>query len=119
MTTKKIDLVEYIENNTTRLEASGRGGGIEINLKTLLKKDNDDGIFRMTAYQNYLGGGMLGSIQNDYSFEKDELSKIDNALIDKITLELNKYFHKLTNHEGDEWEETSFDQCQSRPSSAY
>lgn len=115
---KKVYLIEYIENNIIRLDASGRGGGIEIDLTDLLSKDSDDR-FKMTAYQNYLGGGMLGSIQNDYNFNRDELSKIDNALIDKITLELNRYFHSLTNHEGDEWEETTFEQCQSRPTSAY
>lgn len=121
---KKVALIEYIENNIIRLDASGRGGGIEIDLSELLCKKNGNYTdkyegYRMTAYQNYLGGGMLGSIQNDYSFNRDELSKIDNALVDKITLELNRYFHSLTNHEGDEWEETSFSECQTRPTSAY
>lgn len=115
---KKVDLLEYIENNTLKCQYGYRGGGIEIDLSELLDK-NDGENYKMTAYQNYLGGGMLGSIQNDYNFNRDELSKVDNALIDKITLELNRYFHSLTNHEGDEWEETTFEQCQSRPTSAY
>ena len=41
----------------TRLEVSSRGGGIEIDLTRFGFK----GEF-MSAYQNYLGGGMLGKV---------------------------------------------------------
>lgn len=43
----------------TRFNYSPRGGGIEISLDTA----GFEGGF-MTAYQNYLGGGMLGCICN-------------------------------------------------------
>lgn len=112
--TKKIDLVEYIENNTIRLEASGRGGGIEIDVSELFGND-----CKMSAYQNYLGGGMLGSIQNDCNFDTENLSATKQALCYKLADELKRYFHNLTNHEDDEWENQSYEQNQSMPKSAY
>ena len=116
-----MDYKKYIEENTLRCDAGGRGGGIEISLNEILDKDQDgnENDFKMTAYQNYLGGGMLGAICHSYNFEPSELSKVDQAIIDKVTEELKKYFHGLTNHEGDEWESASFEENQRRPVSAY
>ena len=109
------------EEITLRQELSTRGGGIEIDLKTLGFRGH-----KMSAYQNYLGGGMLGAIQvNDtirsqasnvrlqleYSNRFEELDKIGEALM--------RYFHELTNHEDDEWESATFEENQSRPNSAY
>ena len=98
---------EYIEKNTLRVEAGYRGGGIEIDLEEATGIDGA----KMTAYQNYLGGGMLGSIQNSFNGDFE----VDNELVEAV----NRYFHELTNHEGDEWEETDYEGCQSRPGSAY
>ena len=110
---------EYIEENTLRCEASYRGGGIEIDLSDLLKKDKDDDTFRMTAYQNYLGGGMLGRICNSYSFPAEKLSKKDQETIKEITEALNRYCNGITNHEDDEWESARFEENQNRSESAY
>ena len=46
--------VKRIEQSIIRQQVSPRGGGIEIDLK---KWGYPNG--KMTAYQNYLGGGML------------------------------------------------------------
>lgn len=100
---------EEIEKATLRFEASPRGGGIEI----------DCNVFgwdvKMTAYQNYLGGGMLGSIGNDCTMRdwryESELVEIAEALA--------KYFHEITRHSNDEWEDADFEQNQNRPLSAY
>ena len=48
------------ENITLRSELSYRGGGLEISLDTLGFKNE-----KMSAYQNYLGGGMLGRVQTN------------------------------------------------------
>ena len=101
-----------IEGNTLRLEASHRGGGIEIDLSELGEKYTDE---KMTAYQNYLGGGMLGSIQNDCTLPNWRDDKKLTTLAD----ELARYFHNITNHKDDEWETATFDQNQNRPASAY
>ena len=67
----KINLIEYITENTLRCEVSYRGGGIEIDASAYLKIDGA----KMTAYQNYLGGGMLGSIGGSRNFTTNNKQK--------------------------------------------
>jgi len=101
------------EDITLRCEYSRRGGGIEIDLTSL----GWDGV-KMTAYQNYLGGGMLGSINNDCTISDWE----DVDELCEIAEELRKYFHLLTNEDVDdydEWASDDYDGIQSRASSAY
>jgi|TARA_R110000782_G_scaffold178772_1_gene269615 hypothetical protein len=110
---KQIELSEVV----IREQISSRGGGVEIDLSRFGFKGQ-----KMSAYQNYLGGSMLGSIQtNDTirreSFRGDQTDKV-NTKLDKIALRLSKYFHSLTNPE-DEWEGMEFEQRQTMPSSAY
>ena len=97
-----------IEESTIRTQITTRGGGIEISLDTFMSPKYIGE--KMTAYQNYLGGGMLGSISNDCTVknwnEHEELVELAN--------ELSKHYYKLCN--GDEFE---FDEVQSRSSSAY
>ena len=102
--------IEKIKANTLRLQASGRGGGIEINLTAFGFKGQ-----KLTAYQNYLGGGMLGSICNDCTITDWK----DNEKLKAIANQLAQYFHNITNHEDDEWENASFEENQKRPTSAY
>lgn len=97
------------EEITLRCKVSRRGGGIEIDLTSL----GFDA--RMTAYQNYLGGGMLGRICNDCTisdwYNDDRLSEIAE--------ELRQYFHSLTNPSEDDWEHVTYEQNQRMPVRAY
>lgn len=110
-----MNYTEYIENHTLRCEAGFRGGGIEIDCSELFPYIEEA---CMSAYQNYLGGGMLGAIQSDNNFES-ELRKKDRKTFEGLREALKRYFHNLTNHEGDEWEEATFEENQLRPKSAY
>ena len=103
---KKINF----EKITIRQQLSHRGGGIEISLDTLGFKG-----VKMTAYQNYLGGGMLGRICNDCTISDWR----DNKKLAAIADGLREYMHSLTNHEDDEWENMSFEQNKNMPESAY
>jgi len=85
---------------------SSRGGGIEISLDKLGKKYKGD---KMTAYQNYLGGGLLGSVQNDCTIQD---WRSDEKLV-KTAEELSRYVWAVS---GDESE---FEQVQDRPASGY
>ena len=99
---------EYIENNTIRIEASRRGGGIEIDCSHILDTDGA----RMSAYQNYLGGGMLGSIQSDVNFLESAIPESKRHLIKPLSEKLMRYFHAITNEEAndyDEWPSADFD----------
>lgn len=63
-----------------REKYSSRGGGIEISLDSYGYPEE-----KMTAYQNYLGGGMLGGIGTDCTIEdwkgNHQLTKIAEELI--------------------------------------
>lgn len=101
-----------IEENITRSRISHRGGGVEIDVSPLGKKY--EGV-RMSAYQNYLGGGMLGSIQGDCNLRGWR----DNKRLVNLNDRLKRYMHELTRHDDDEWEDASFEENQDRPASAY
>ena len=53
-----------IQENITREEISYRGGGVELELTEYGYEDE-----YLSAYQNYLGGGMLGSVGNSCTVE--------------------------------------------------
>lgn len=111
-TKKQIDFEPII----LRQQISHRGGGIEIDLTSLGFKGE-----KMSAYQNYLGGGMLGAIQTNDTIRRQTLTttKKNAEKLDKIAEQLARYFHSLTNHEDDEWEKATFEDNQKRPKSAY
>lgn len=106
------------ENCTLRLEVSSRGGGIEIDLGAFGYEGE-----KMAAYQNYLGGGMLGAVQaNDTIRHSVGAPWYDEALnkdLDMIAEDLKKYYHSLTRHEDDEWEDMDYQLNQNMPTSAY
>jgi hypothetical protein len=109
-----------MEFTIIRQEVTSRGGGVEIDLTPYGYRDE-----KMTAYQNYLGGGMLGKICNDCTIrdwrtvvtDKDSAGNCSNELL-TIAEELCKYLHSLTNPDT-EWEGRTYEQNQSMPSSAY
>lgn len=110
----KMKTVNF-KNRTLRLKTSYRGGGIEIHLDGL--KNNKYRGEKMTAYQNYLGGGMLGAIANDCTLPTNVWTS-DKYLV-ALAEQLARYFHGLTNHEDDEWESATFEENQKRMLSAY
>lgn len=109
---KRIEFSEV----TLRLEVSYRGGGIEIDLTRFGFRGE-----KMSAYQNYLGGGMLGRIcANDTirAYDKPHTQKQADKL-DRIAERLKMYFHTLSNHADDEWENQTYEQNQNMPVSGY
>jgi len=102
---------------TLRLEVSSRGGGIEIDLTRFGFSGQ-----KMAAYQNYLGGGMLGKVSANDTIRSQsfyQLTDKQETKLNKIGERLKRYFHDLTNPEDQEWESQSFEQNQNLPSSAY
>jgi surface antigen len=114
----KTNLFEYIEgqHNAPRGK-SHRGGGIEIDAAEYVGIDGA----KMTAYQNYLGGGMTGSVQGSVNFETKDKRK--QARAEKLAEALKRYYYNVTNdivEDYDEWAASaSFEAQQSRPASAY
>lgn len=88
-----------------------RGGGVEIDLKPF----GYDGL--MTAYNNYLGGGITGAIVNSCNI----VDWKENEDLEKIAEELRKYYFKKVTEKEQEFHINSFsyEEMQGRPSSAY
>tara|TARA_R100000541_G_scaffold42454_4_gene49788 strand:- start:920 stop:1237 length:318 start_codon:yes stop_codon:yes gene_type:complete len=103
------NLRNKIEKAIIRQELSYRGGGIEIDLTPFGFKDE-----MMTAYQNYLGGGMLGRICNDCTIIEWQCD--DDLMM--ISEELSKFMHELTNPDC-EWAGSDFIGNLNRPVAAY
>lgn len=72
-----------IQENITREEISYRGGGIELELTEYGYEDE-----YLSAYQNYLGGGLRGSIANSCTIEDWEM---DDKLV-RLASELREYY---------------------------
>ena len=94
---------------TLRKEISSRGGGIEIDLTSLGFKNAG-----MVAYQNYLGGGMLGKVAADCNVPNWR----NNETLVEITEQLKEYYFNLTNPDT-EWEHQTYEQNKLLPTSAY
>ena len=119
---QKFNYSEYFESNTIRLEAGHRGGGIEIDATEYLGYSGRYEL-RMAAYQNYLGGGMLGSVQGSIEGQlRDYPERIQNKAIE-LNEALRHYFYCITNEIVADWDEwavsDSFEAQQARPASAY
>jgi len=104
---KKIKFEEI----TLRIKVSERGGGVEIDLTRYGFKDQ-----QMSAYQNYLGGGMLGKVGINDTIKI--CSDKQRVKLDKIGEELKRYYFDLTNPDT-EWERQTYEQNQTMPISAY
>lgn len=118
----KVNLFEYIEGHTIRLEASHRGGGIEIDATDYLGYGGRYPLC-MTAYQNYLGGGMLGAVDSSIQGHLREYPAAVQKKALVLSEALKRYYYNVTNEiveDYDEWAASaSFEAQQARPVSAY
>ncbi len=122
MKSTKVNLFDYIEGHTIRLEASHRGGGIEIDATDYLGY-NGRYPLRMTAYQNYLGGGMLGAVDSSIQGHLRDYPAAVQTKALVLSEALKRYYYNITNEiveDYDEWAASaSFEAQQARPVSAY
>jgi len=72
-----------IQDNILREKISYRGGGVELDLTEFGYEDE-----LLSAYQNYLGGGLRGSIANSCTVEDWQM---DEKLL-RLAEELREYF---------------------------
>ena len=78
-----------IQENITREEISHRGGGVELDLSDFGYEDE-----YLSAYQNYLGGGMRGAVANSCTIEDWEM---DERLV-RLASELRDYYDEDLKH---------------------
>jgi hypothetical protein len=106
---------ENVIKAIVREQISHRGGGVEIDLSQFGFKKGS----LMSAYQNYLGGGMLGAIQSNHNIFRTSFTPQETRKLEKLADILKRYMHDQTNHEDDEWECASYEENQMRSASAY
>ena len=80
---KALEFEMSIQENITREEISYRGGGVELDLSDFGYEDE-----YLSAYQNYLGGGMRGAVANSCTIEDWEM---DEKLV-RLASELRDYY---------------------------
>lgn len=113
---------QYIIDAIIRQQITSRGGGVEIDLG---KIDVAFAGEKMSAYQNYLGGGMLGRVMSNDTIRHtgDVKKQIQYSnlydYLDQIAEDLRRYYFHLTNPDEDTWEHQTFDQNQRMSGSAY
>lgn len=122
---KKIDYREFIESNLIDCDISYRGGSVKIDVSDLFYTGDEPAI--MGAYQNYLGGGIAGSIQVGMKFNPKNLDEKDQKVFFELSSELKKWFYNQNNGGGDDYmqEEVTgsdaggFERLQKMPVSGY
>ena len=101
---KKADIRQFIEDHVVDMDISYRGGVLKIDVSELFPEVEEWGESAiMGASQNYLGGGIAGSISNGYMFDAKRLNKKQFALLQKVAEECKRYFYDLNNGGGDEY----------------
>ena len=97
------------------ISSYSRGGGVEIDLTRFGFSGQ-----KMSAYQNYLGGGMLGRVcvNNTIQAFNRPCTDKQRAKLEKIGEELKRYYHNLTNPDT-EWEGQTYEVNQRMAVSGY
>ena len=97
-----------ISENITREKYGHRGGGCELDLTEYGYEDEF-----LSAYQNYLGGGMLGSVANSCTVENWQ----DDPKLFELARQLREYLWERMNDYGylDEYNEVTDDRPVSCP----
>ena len=93
--------MEFIESNIINADISYRGGSMKIDVSDLFNTGEEPAI--MGAYQNYLGGGIAGSIQTGRMFDISGFSEEDLAIYKELAEACQKWFYNQNNGGGDDY----------------
>jgi hypothetical protein len=127
ITKENLKMLKYIEDNIIDYDISYRGGNTKVDVsglfgeKTLSKiEDNGEKAIAGT-YQNYLGGGIAGSIETGRNFDLSLLNKQELKKYNLFAEAIKEYHYNLNNGGGDDYmqENMSYEKNQSLPLSAY
>jgi len=115
----------FIVAHVINADVSYRGGSLKVDVSELFNTGDEPAI--MGAYQNYLGGGMAGSIQTGRQFDISGFSKKDLKTYETMSEACKRYFYDLNNGRGDEYMQDEvtgpgaggYDRLQKLPASGY
>lgn len=97
----KAQAKEFIQNNVIDADISYRGGSLKVDVSEIFNTGDEPAI--MGAYQNYLGGGIAGSIQTGRQFDISGFNKSQRATYELLAEACKRYFYDLNNGGGDEY----------------
>jgi len=106
---QKYNYTKFIEDNTIKCDISHRGGSLKVDLTGLFSQKSLEAIEKANeqvhagAYQNYLGGGIAGSIQSGRSFDINLLTKSDYKKYVEFSDAVTRYFYDINNGGGDDY----------------
>lgn len=92
---------EFIEAHIISEDVSYRGGSLKVDVSELFETGDESAV--MGAYQNYLGGGIAGSIQVGRQFDISGFNKKDAKIYEVMAEACKRYFYDLNNGGGDEY----------------
>ena len=93
--------MEFIESNLIDADISYRGGSMKIDVSDLFNTGEEPAI--MGAYQNYLGGGIAGSVQTGRMFDISGFSKKDLNIYEELAEACKRWFYDQNNGGGDDY----------------
>lgn len=112
--------LEFVRENVIDADISYRGGRLQVDATELFPSLGRRAI--VGAYQNYLGGGMAGSIVGGAMFDPSDLSAKEQKIFHRVLDACKRHFHEINNGGGDEYMQENYgdyEQNQRLPVSAY
>lgn len=115
----------FVLDHVKDADISYRGGSLKVDVSDLFETGDEDAI--MGAYQNYLGGGIAGSIQTGRCFDISGFTPDQMATYELMAEACKRYFYDCNNGGGDEYmqenvtghEAGGYEATQKLPASAY
>lgn len=101
MTKTKIDYRQFIDDHIIDADISYRGGTLKVDVAELLDTGDEPAV--MGAYQNYLGGGIAGSIQVGRQFDISDFTGEQMDVYNGLAEACKRYFYDLNNGGGDDY----------------
>lgn len=117
----KFNAETFIAGHIIRADVSDRGGQVVVDVSDLFPEIPKDRA-QIGAFQNYLGGGIAGSIQAGAKFHSSELSIDNRQKLRELETAVKSYFFELNNGGGDEYMQSldrDFEDNQRMPVSGY
>lgn len=120
------DAYNFVLDHVKDADISYRGGSLKVDVSDLFETGDEDAI--MGAYQNYLGGGIAGSIQTGRCFDISGFTPDQMDLYKLMAEACKRYFYDCNNGGGDEYMQENvtgadakdgYDRLQKMPASAY
>ena len=95
------DAYNFVLDNVQDADISYRGGSLKVDVSDLFETGDEPAV--MGAYQNYLGGGIAGSIQCGRMFDISDFTPDQMDQYNLLAEACKRYFYDCNNGGGDDY----------------